>query len=82
MEKEIPMNNIDDYSVDKMAIAMKEKMRYSREVKGRSGWNDKDDCSHEFLVSLLHEHVAKGDPVDVANIAMMLYMRGERTNLQ
>jgi hypothetical protein len=61
----------DDYAVRQFSKLMAEKMAVSR-AKGRGGWQDPEQCSVEYLQSLLHEHVAKGDPVDVANICMML----------
>jgi hypothetical protein len=48
-------------------------------AKGRSGWEDKTDCPAECLQQLLIEHLAKGDPVDIGNYAMMLFNRGENT---
>ncbi|WP_375058368.1 hypothetical protein [Zobellella sp. DQSA1] len=65
----------DDMAVDAFAGAMKDKLAASRS-KGRSGWDDPEQCSVEYLANLLVEHVAKGDPVDVANLAMMLHQRG------
>ena len=62
--------------VKKLKEAMKEKLAAAR-LKGRGGWQDKDDCSQEHLSRLLREHVEKGDPVDVANFCMMLHARGE-----
>lgn len=69
----------DAEGVDKFARAMKRKMaRKSRE--GRSGWNDPDDCSAEYLAELLaYELTAddgQPDPVNIGNYAMMLYHRG------
>lgn len=66
----------DDAGVDRFAAAMKAKLAKKR-ADGRGGWQDKDDCSQEFLSDLLRGHVEKGDPVDVANFAMMLHQRGE-----
>lgn len=66
----------DDIAVDRFAIAMKAKLTKKRE-EGRAGW-DGPTCSAEILSQLLREHVEKGDPVDVANLAMMLQQRGER----
>lgn len=63
--------------VKKLKEAMKEKLAASR-FKGRSGWQDKADCSQADLSRMLREHVEKGDPVDVANFCMMLHARGER----
>ena len=64
----------DDAAVDRFAIAMKEKMAASRN-KGRSGWDDETQCTESMLARMLVEHVAKGDPVDIANFAMMLHQR-------
>ncbi len=61
----------DDAAVDRFAANMKAKLADARE-KGRGGWDDPAQCSTGHLCDLLHEHVAKGDPVDVANFAMML----------
>jgi hypothetical protein len=62
----------DDVAVDRFAAAMRQKMATSRE-KGRGGW---ETASQEHLSNLLHHHNGKGDPVDVANIAMMLWTLG------
>lgn len=67
----------DDYAIDNFANAMKEKMR-KKAAEGRGGWHDKEQCKTEFLNQLLHEHVVKGDPIDVANFCMMLWDRRER----
>ncbi|WP_197523696.1 hypothetical protein [Agrobacterium vitis] len=67
----------DDIAVDRFAAAMKEKLAKKR-LEGRSGWEDKDDCSQLFISQLLREHVEKGDPIDVGNFAMMLHQREER----
>jgi len=66
----------DDEAVDRFAAAMKSKLSVKRE-DGRGGWDDKTQCSQQFLSDLLIGHVDKGDPVDVANFAMMLHQRGE-----
>jgi hypothetical protein len=70
----------DDIAVDAFAEAMKAKMAKQR-AKGYGGWNDKTDCTPEYLQSALVAHVAKGDPVDVGNFAMMLFNREEKTVL-
>jgi hypothetical protein len=67
----------DDFAVERFAEAMKDKLARKR-GEGRGGWDDKDHCSNEFLSALLREHVEKGDPVDVANFAMMIHQRCER----
>lgn len=68
----------DDDAVDRFAAAMKAKMAASRS-KGRGGWDDPTQCSADTLNDMLASHLAKGDPVDVGNFAMMLWNRGERT---
>lgn len=59
----------DDAAVDRFAATMKEKLAKSRE-KGRGGW---ETCTPFDLSRMLHEHVSKGDPIDVANFCMMLW---------
>lgn len=66
----------DDLAVDRFAAAMKAKLAKKRD-EGRGGWEDKEHCSNAFLSRLLVEHVQKGDPVDVGNLAMMIHQRGE-----
>ncbi|CAH1665458.1 MULTISPECIES: hypothetical protein [unclassified Chelatococcus] len=67
----------DDLAVNRFAAAMKAKLAQKR-TEGRSGWDDPAQCSGEYLSLLLVEHVDKGDPLDVGNLAMMLHQRGER----
>lgn len=43
--------------------------------EGRGGWNYPDECSMKFLRQLLKEHMAKGDMIDIANIAMFIWNR-------
>lgn len=67
----------DDKAVEEFAAAMTAKMAKSREEKGRGGWENKKVTTALVLSTALREHVEKGDPVDVANFAMMLHQRGE-----
>lgn len=69
--KPSPDEHYDDYCIRQFAKLMSEKMAASR-AKGRSGWHDPEQCSVEYLRTLLYEHLDKGDPVDVANFCMML----------
>jgi len=69
--------NPDNTDIDEFASRMKQKM-YLSGLKGRSGWRD---ASAETISQMLIEHIAKGDPVDVANFCMMLYIKGERINV-
>lgn len=71
------MRHADDLAVDRFAAAMKAKLSKKR-AEGRGGWEDKAECSNELLSRLLREHVEKGDPLDVGNLAMMLHQREER----
>jgi hypothetical protein len=66
----------DDLAVDRFAAAMKAKPAKKRD-EGRRGWEG-PDCTAELLSRLLREHVEKGDPLDVGNLAMMLHQREER----
>lgn len=74
----VPNTHQDDFAVDLFAAAMKSKMAAGR-ARGRSGWNDPMLCSGDSLRRLLAESIAKGDPVDVGNFAMMLFNRDART---
>jgi hypothetical protein len=63
----------DRIAVDQFAAAMK--LKLSRKSKeGKQGWKE---ASAEHLSRLLCEHIRKGDPVDVANFAMMLHQNGQ-----
>lgn len=64
-----PSPHPDDAAVDRFAAAMKAKLTKKRQ-EGRGGWQS---MTAEQLSALLHEHVRKGDPVDVGNLAMMLH---------
>jgi len=75
----MPHVHPDDAAVDLFAAAMKEKLARKRQ-EGRGGWEDKEACPPGHLQKLLVEHLAKGDPVDVANFAMMLWSREEPTH--
>lgn len=65
---------IDEVAVHSFAHAMVEKMARSR-TKGRGGWQT---CSVPDLWQMLRDHVEKGDPVDVANLAMMIWHNQQR----
>jgi hypothetical protein len=78
--KPVPVQepHADDLAVDRFAAEMKTKMAKQR-AKGYSGWDDPEQCPTERLQTMLVDHLAKGDPVDVGNIAMMLFCRGDST---
>ena len=62
----------DDRCVDAVAKAIKAKLARSR-GKGRGGW---PDCPPGELAHAMLDHVAKGDPVDVAAYAVFLANMG------
>ena len=64
----------DNEGVRRFAEAMKQKLAKKR-AQGYSGWNDPRACRVSRLKKLLHEHIAKGDPVDIANFCMMIWNR-------
>lgn len=68
----------DDAAVDRFAAQMKAKLAKAR-AKGRGGWDDPAQCSTDHLRRLLHDHLPKGDPIDVANFSMMLAHYGAST---
>lgn len=71
---------VDVDAVLQTANAMIEKLWISNAIKGRGGWRDPQQCkTGELLVSLVH-HIAKGDFIDVANFAMMLWFRQAETD--
>ena len=65
---------IDTRAVLLTAQGMLDKM-YASSDAGRSGWHDPTRCSTRMLMTALLEHIAKGDMIDVANFAMMLWQR-------
>ena len=62
----------DGVAVQLFAVAMTDKM-VEKAQQGYGGWLT--ECEIEHLWRLLKEHVKKGDPVDIANFAMMIWHR-------
>ena len=74
-----PVVHADDLAVDRFAIAMKAKLAEKR-GQGLGGWDDPEQCHIDYLVSILMQQIherAVPDPIDIANIAMMIHERGE-----
>lgn len=69
-----PADVRDNHGVDQLAVHMKAKLARKR-AEGYSGWDDPARCSVHHLARLLLDSLPKGDPVDVANFAMMLFNR-------
>ncbi|NDY89745.1 hypothetical protein [Ideonella livida] len=72
-----PAPHPDNLAVDRFAGMLKAKLAKAR-AKGRSGWDDPAWPAAD-INRQLHEHAAKGDPLDVAAYAMFLALRGEAT---
>lgn len=71
----------DEAALQAFTAAMREKLAKAR-AKGRGGWWDDSVCSIDALREMLMGHIAKGDPVDVANFCMFLHQRGAGTSEQ
>ncbi|WP_202412928.1 hypothetical protein [Duganella lactea] len=80
MDTFIRSAHIDAIAISKFAEAMATRMHQAA-MKGHAGWDDTERCTAATLQLELRQAVAKGDPVDVANYAMMLHARGERTRM-
>lgn len=77
-ERTAPMTtHPDSHAVDEFAKVMKARLAEKR-AQGFGGWEQKDLLSEDQLSRLFHKLVCKGSPVDVANLAMMLHVRGEK----
>lgn len=72
-----PAAHPDDEAVDRFAAAMKAKLAKKRD-EGRGGWDNPEECSIGSLSYMLIQHVWKGDPIDVGNLAMMIHQRDSR----
>jgi hypothetical protein len=71
-------DDADELGVKRFAKAMNAKLSDKR-AQGKYGWNKPDDCTIAYLRRLLETHVEKGDPVDIANFAMMIWNREHPT---
>ncbi len=71
-----PTQHPDDIAVDHTATAMKAKLAKKR-AQGYSGWDDAN-IPVQHLAKCLVDHIAKGDPIDAANFAMMLHNRNAK----
>lgn len=71
-----PPAHPDHVAVDRFARQMKDALDDARLNRGRAGWDNPDVCTLDYLSDLLHEKVAAGDAVAIANYAMMIWSRG------
>lgn len=74
--KQLSIENDLEERVNKFANIMLEKLI----KKSRQGWNDWQNCHPDVFRKSLIEHIEKGDPVDVANIAFFLHELNASTN--
>jgi hypothetical protein len=65
---------IDMMGVSNLAQAMRAKLKQKR-LEGYSGWHDPYQCTIKRLKLMLRGHLRRGDMIDVANFAMMIYNR-------
>lgn len=68
----------DDLGVFMFGAAMRERLKYCREVDNKHGWWDPSICDTTELVVHLKLAMRKGDVVDIANLCMMLHQRGQQ----
>jgi len=69
----MPDEKADDILVDVVMHEMRKKLKKKRD-EGRGGWFG-PNCSNSVLRKMLKEHVEKGDPVDIINLAAMIMAR-------
>ena len=65
---------VDNEGVKRFANAMRRKLAKKRK-DGYGGWHSPGECAENELVDMMADHVKKGDMVDIANFAMMIWNR-------
>lgn len=71
------VGHFDEDAVLSFGAAMSNAMASARN-RGKSGWESPATCSTNKLRALLFRSLARGELVDVANYAMMLWARNEQ----
>lgn len=77
--KHVPyMESLPEHEHDavKLAVEAMVSKLYKKYLEGYSGF---EGASESWLNDLLHSHLAKGDPIDVANFCIFLFANGQRT---
>lgn len=69
----MPDDKADELLVYAVMYEMRDKLKKKRN-DGRGGWFG-PNCSNEVLREMLIDHVEKGDPIDVINLAAMIMVR-------
>jgi hypothetical protein len=75
-EESDPRAALDNDLIDRFAVALKAKLAVAR-ARGKGSWESldwMDECRRQLV-----EHIAKGDPRDVANYCAFLWHHGEST---
>lgn len=72
----LSVQTVDDHMVDRLSAAMKAKMK-EKAADGYDGWHV---ISEQKISNMLHEHILKSDPIDVANFCGMLFWHGYSIN--
>lgn len=72
VKKILPDWLADQRGVFNFSCAMLEKL-HDKRYEGRGGWHN--DCNISDLKRMLKEHIKKGDMIDIANFAMMIWNR-------
>lgn len=67
---------IDHVAFSMFTTQMLQRLYFKREHNGKGGWWDEKSCTINHLIELFHRSVEKGDPLDIANYAMMIHQRG------
>ncbi len=73
----MPDELADGLGVRLFSLAMLARLEEKR-LEGRGGWHDPLQCSEAYLMTLLREqfvHHEVLDPLDIANLAMMVWNR-------
>lgn len=71
----------DHLGVRRFTREMHRKMTKKRH-QGYGGWNLPAQCTVESLTNMLADHLRKGDMIDIANFAMMIWNRQNPTGAQ
>lgn len=65
-----------EHDAVKLAVEAIVSKLYKKYLEGYSGF---EGASESWLNDLLHSHLEKGDPIDVANFCIFLFANGQRT---
>ena len=69
----MPDNEADRLLTEVIRCDMSDKL-YDKREEGKGGWHT-TECSNDYLMDQLKEHINKGDMIDVINFAGMIHVR-------